>query len=304
MHIAVRIWKQWSYKDWRKKQKTLKIFVFFFVLCSLRVLGFPAMAISARLPQFLSTRTKKTNLYYVAATTVLCSVFYLAGILQHGGFSSRQISAAALLPTVPCDPLKKDSIGTSNSTPSLSSSSSVASLDFAAHHAAEELVPLSQAPPAKAFPPCKLELSEYTPCQDTERSLKFDRRMLKYRERHCPEKNELLKCRIPAPFGYKIPVRWPESRDSVWYANVPHKHLTVEKAGQNWVRFKGERFTFPGGGTMFPRGADAYIDDIGHLINLKDGSIRTAIDTGCGVSLFTNHTHSNFLYQICLIFIN
>ena len=34
---------------------------------------------------------------------------------------------------------------------------------------------------------------------------------------------------------------------------------------------------------MFPRGADAYIDDIGKLINLKDGSIRTAIDTGCGV---------------------
>nr|GLL40663.1 probable methyltransferase PMT15 [Ipomoea trifida] len=197
------------------------------------------MAISARLPQFLSARTKKTNLYYVAATTVLCSVFYLIGILQHGGFSGRQISAAAILPSVPCEP---------------------------------------------EFPPCKAELSEYTPCEDTERSLKFDRRMLKYRERHCPAKEELLKCRIPAPFGYKIPVRWPESRDSVWYANVPHKHLTVEKAGQNWVRFKGERFTFPGGGTMFPRGADAYIDDIGRLINLKDGSIRTAIDTGCGVA--------------------
>lgn len=34
---------------------------------------------------------------------------------------------------------------------------------------------------------------------------------------------------------------------------------------------------------MFPNGADAYIDDISRLINLKDGSIRTAIDTGCGV---------------------
>lgn len=70
----------------------------------------------------------------------------------------------------------------------------------------------------------------------------------------------------------------------VWYANVPHKWLTVEKAGQNWVRFEEDRFTFPGGGTMFPRGADAYIDEIGRIINLKDGSVRTAIDTGCGVS--------------------
>ena len=38
------------------------------------------------------------------------------------------------------------------------------------------------------------------------------------------------------------------------------------------------------GGTMFPRGASAYIDDIGRLINLEDGSVRIAIDTGCGVA--------------------
>jgi SAM-dependent methyltransferase len=60
--------------------------------------------------------------------------------------------------------------------------------------------------------------------------------------------------------------------------------LTVEKKNQNWVRFNGNRFRFPGGGTMFPRGANVYVDDIGKLINLKDGSIRTAIDTGCGVA--------------------
>lgn len=88
---------------------------------------------------------------------------------------------------------------------------------------------------------------------------------------------------MPAPFGYKNPFAWPASRDLAWFANVPHKHLTVEKAGQNWIRFEGDRFRFPGGGTMFPNGADAYIEDIAKLINLKDGSIRTAIDTGCGV---------------------
>lgn len=106
-----------------------------------------------------------------------------------------------------------------------------------------------------------------------------------YRERHCPEKKELLKCRIPAPFGYKIPFQWPESRDMAWYDNVPHRELTVEKAVQNWIRYEGDRFRFPGGGTMFPNGADAYIDDIGKLIDLKDGSIRTALDTGCGVCM-------------------
>uniref|UniRef100_A0A9I9CQF5 Methyltransferase n=1 Tax=Cucumis melo TaxID=3656 RepID=A0A9I9CQF5_CUCME len=136
---------------------------------------------------------------------------------------------------------------------------------------------------AKPFPACGLNYSEYTPCEDTHRSLKFSRDRLIYRERHCPEKEESLKCRIPAPPGYRNPFAWPVSRDLAWYVNVPHKHLTVEKAVQNWIRYEGETFRFPGGGTMFPDGADAYIDNIGKLINLKDGSIRTAIDTGCGV---------------------
>ncbi|KAF2315347.1 hypothetical protein GH714_038894 [Hevea brasiliensis] len=158
------------------------------------------------------------------------------------------------------------------------------------HHPRLLSSPLLPDPPltvarAPHLPPCDPEYTEYNPCEDGQRSLKFDRDRLIYRERHCPEKKELLKCRVPAPFGYRVPFRWPVSRDFVWYANVPHKELTVEKKNQNWVRFEGDRFRFPGGGTMFQRGADAYIDDIGKLINLKDGSIRTAIDTGRGTYL-------------------
>jgi hypothetical protein len=51
---------------------------------------------------------------------------------------------------------------------------------------------------------------------------------------------------------------------------------------------------------MFPNGADAYIDDIGRLINLKDGSIRTAIDTGCGVIkllILNLYTYFTFFYD-------
>ena len=53
---------------------------------------------------------------------------------------------------------------------------------------------------------------------------------------------------------------------------------------QNWIQVEDDKFRFPGGGTMFPHGADAYIDDMNKLIPLTDGSIRTAIDTGCGVA--------------------
>ncbi|XAR54090.1 hypothetical protein NMG60_11029095 [Bertholletia excelsa] len=204
----------------------------------------------------------------MAGTTILCSIFFYIGLSNRSGlFNDGGGGGAPFL----CAPSINDAANP---------------LDFAGRHSASDLLDTPPSPMAGEwrFPVCDVNLAEYTPCEDVERSLKFDRDRLIYRERHCPEPEELLKCRIPAPEGYRIPIPWPESRGAVWYANVPHKHLTIEKASQNWVRFEGDRFKFPGGGTMFPRGADAYIDEIGKLINLRDGSIRTAIDTGCGVA--------------------
>ncbi|KAI4354985.1 hypothetical protein L6164_003804 [Bauhinia variegata] len=213
------------------------------------------------------------NLYYFIFTIIACTVCYYIGLWQHSPAGTDHISATSFIADDPVCIHR-------NSTPAPSTTST--NLDFTAHHYPPD------PPPKEArqyeFPPCDASLSEYTPCEDVQRSLKFDRDRLIYRQRHCPGLGEVLKCRIPAPNGYRIPFRWPESRDSAWYANVPHKELTVEKKNQNWVRFEGDRFKFPGGGTMFPHGADAYIGDIGKLINLSDGSIRTAIDTGCGVA--------------------
>lgn len=37
---------------------------------------------------------------------------------------------------------------------------------------------------------------------------------------------------------------------------------------------------------MFPNGVSAYVDLMQNLIpGMKDGTVRTAIDTGCGVSV-------------------
>ncbi|KAG8084344.1 hypothetical protein GUJ93_ZPchr0010g7988 [Zizania palustris] len=112
----------------------------------------------------------------------------------------------------------------------------------------------------------------------------FPRENMIYRERHCPAESEKLRCLIPAPKGYVTPFPWPKSRDYVPYANAPYKNLTVEKAVQNWVQFEGDVFRFPGGGTMFPNGANAYIDELASVIPFADGTIRTALDTGCGVA--------------------
>ncbi|XP_065864757.1 probable methyltransferase PMT16 [Euphorbia lathyris] len=213
-------------------------------------------------------KPKKLNIYKITATTILCTLFYLIGFYHdsRGGIPSINSSSSSSLILTCAPPLRN------------------ITLDFSPHHFSPDPPVAVARPPF--LPPCDSKYYEYTPCEDVQRSLKFDRDRLIYRERHCPEKDELMKCRVPAPYGYRVPFRWPASREFVWYANVPHKELTVEKKNQNWVRFEGDRFRFPGGGTMFPRGADAYIDDIGKLINLEDGSIRTAIDTGCGVASF------------------
>ncbi|CAN1308577.1 Probable methyltransferase PMT15 [Linum perenne] len=210
-------------------------------------------------------KSKRPNLIKAFSTVILCSIFYLIGFYQN---------------TRGTIPSKNDSDGFT----CVSSAVANLTLDFSSHHRSVDPPPHSA---VAVLPPCDPSFSEYTPCEDVHRSLRFDRDRLIYRERHCPEgASERLTCRVPAPHGYRIPFRWPESRQFAWYANVPHKELTVEKRNQNWVHFEGDRFRFPGGGTMFPRGADAYLDDIGKLINLKDGGIRTAIDTGCGVASF------------------
>lgn len=205
---------------------------------------------------------RKKRLTYIVVVTGLCITFYLLGAWQGtppGSYNRVKCGNDA----GPIDAASK--------------------LDFDSHHQ----VALNESNAAEEFPPCDMAYFEYTPCQYPPRGRQFDRTMLKYRERHCPSKDELLRCLIPAPPKYKTPFKWPQSRDYAWYDNIPHRELSIEKAVQNWVQVEGDRLRFPGGGTMFPRGADAYIDDINDLVPLTNGNIRTAIDTGCGVSRFS-----------------
>jgi hypothetical protein len=217
-----------------------------------------------RQPEFQRMRVTLTM-----AVIGLCVTSYILGAWQG---TSNSIKSSFINTKTRCD----DAV----SRASNGRSSSVR-LDFQAHRQVgfneSSLV-------VEKFPSCQLKYCEYTPCQDPRRARKFPKTRMQYRERHCPKKEELFRCLIPAPPSYKNPFKWPHSRDYAWYDNIPHRELSIEKAVQNWIQVEGDRFRFPGGGTMFPHGADAYIDDINALVPLTDGNIRTALDTGCGVS--------------------
>ncbi|KAJ4829423.1 putative methyltransferase PMT21 [Turnera subulata] len=136
-----------------------------------------------------------------------------------------------------------------------------------------------------AFPECSSDYQDYTPCTDPRRWKKYGTHRLTFMERHCPPVFERKECLVPPPDGYKPPIKWPKSRDQCWYRNVPYDWINTQKSNQNWLRKDGEKFLFPGGGTMFPKGVGAYVDLMQDLIpEMKDGTIRTAIDTGCGVA--------------------
>ncbi|KAM0835714.1 hypothetical protein ACQ4PT_062763 [Festuca glaucescens] len=135
------------------------------------------------------------------------------------------------------------------------------------------------------FPECPADYQDYTPCTDPKRWRRYGNYRLSFMERHCPPPPDRAVCLVPPPAGYKPPIRWPKSKDQCWYRNVPYDWINSQKSNQHWLRKEGDRFAFPGGGTMFPNGVGAYVDLMADLVpGMKDGTVRTALDTGCGVA--------------------
>ncbi|XP_059652821.1 probable methyltransferase PMT2 [Cornus florida] len=212
-----------------------------------------------------SADSRTRSSVYILIVAGLCIFFYLLGTWQRSGFG------------------KGDSIAL-EMTKAGADCNVLPNLNFDTHHNGEAGVIDDSESRAKVFEPCHPRYTDYTPCQDQSRAMTFPRENMIYRERHCAPEDEKLHCLIPAPKGYVTPFRWPKSRDYVPFANAPYKSLTVEKAIQNWIQYEGNVFRFPGGGTQFPQGADAYIDQLASVIPIQNGTVRTALDTGCGVA--------------------
>lgn len=185
--------------------------------------------------------------------TGLCCVFYIFGAWQSSGSG------------------KGDRIAMNVNM--LTESEIMPNLRFESHHNDIE----ASEPNPRVFEPCDVQCTDYTPCHEEGRAMRFPRENMIHKERHCPSEEEKLNCLIPAPKGYMTPFPWPKSRDLVYHGNVAYKSVNVEKENQDRVEFQGNVFRFPGGEE------DAYIDELASVIPISNGSIRTALDTGCGV---------------------
>ncbi|XWS65355.1 hypothetical protein CRYUN_Cryun05aG0105700 [Craigia yunnanensis] len=188
------------------------------------------------------------------------------------------------------------SSSSSSSSPSASSSSSSPAISTLINKVALTYRETPLVIPPNGMNICPLKFNEYIPCHDISyvkqllRSLNVSRR--EELERHCPPLEKRLFCLVPPPKDYKIPIKWPVSRDYVWKSNVNHTHLAEVKGGQNWVHEKNQLWWFPGGGTHFKHGAAEYIQRLGNMITDETGDLRSAgvvqvLDVGCGVASFS-----------------
>lgn len=221
-------------------------------------------------------RTRSSISIFIVAG--LCCFFYLLGTWQRSGFGKGDSIALEITKKADC--------------------SILSNLNIETRHGDEAGTVDDSESESKVFEPCDDRFIDYTPCQDQMRAMTFPRENMNYRERHCPPEGDKLHCLVPAPKGYVTPFPWPKSRDYVPYANAPYKSLTVEKAVQNWIQYEGSVFRFPGGGTQFPHGADAYINELASVIPINNGVVRTALDTGCGVSQLILFLSASFLPSI------
>uniref|UniRef100_A0A6N2K4U6 Methyltransferase n=1 Tax=Salix viminalis TaxID=40686 RepID=A0A6N2K4U6_SALVM len=121
---------------------------------------------------------------------------------------------------------------------------------------------------------------------------------MEHYERHCPPPERRFNCLIPPPIGYKIPIRWPESRDEVWKANIPHTHLAQEKSDQNWMVVNGQKINFPGGGTHFHDGANKYIVSLARMLKFPNDKLHnvwslSSFHSIIAMSIAPNDVHEN-----------
>ncbi|PHU29194.1 putative methyltransferase PMT13 [Capsicum chinense] len=133
---------------------------------------------------------------------------------------------------------------------------------------------------------CSADYVDHMPCEDPRINSQLSREMNFYRERHCPLPKDTPLCLIPPTQGYRVPVQWPESLHKIWHENMPYNKIADRKGHQGWMKKEGPYFIFPGGGTMFPDGAEQYIEKLKQYIRIAGGVLRTALDMGCGVASF------------------
>ncbi|KAL3638200.1 Methyltransferase [Castilleja foliolosa] len=92
------------------------------------------------------------------------------------------------------------------------------------------------------FPECSSAYQDYTPCTDPTRWRKYTVHRLSFMERHCTPVFEKKECLVPPPDGYKLPIKWPQSKNECWYRTFRMIGLTSKNRISIGFRKKAKSF--------------------------------------------------------------
>ncbi|KAF3775995.1 putative methyltransferase [Nymphaea thermarum] len=146
---------------------------------------------------------------------------------------------------------------------------------------------------AERFLKCPASMRDYVPClEEAEEGADGEMNPTVWGERferHCSSLDSAPKCLVPPPAKYRRPIRWPISRDQVWYYNVPQSSLAGDDGEEkSFVTRTGDKLNFSDHGSQFPDGANKYLNQIATMVpGIGFGSrTRVALDLGSGIATF------------------
>ncbi|PON40859.1 putative methyltransferase PMT [Parasponia andersonii] len=126
----------------------------------------------------------------------------------------------------------------------------------------------------------------YIPCIDYETS-SWRAQSYRHTERICPRTP--IMCLVPLPHDrYEVPLRWPESKEKIFYKNVAHPKLAAFIKKHSWVMESGDYLAFPQNQSEFKGGVLHYLESIEEMVpDIEWGkNIRVVLDMGCADSSF------------------
>ncbi|KAI4321133.1 hypothetical protein MLD38_034554 [Melastoma candidum] len=154
---------------------------------------------------------------------------------------------------------------------------------------------------------CPEEFENQVPCYNATKIVADDSSDVAVIDRDCGSTGK-EHCLVIPPVDYKIPLRWPSGRDTIWVANVKITAQQVLSSGSLTKRMmilEEEQISFRSASIIFD-GVEDYAQQIAKMVGLSDedelrqAGVRTILDIGCGYGSFGAHLFSKQLLTMCI----
>ncbi|XP_049936110.1 probable pectin methyltransferase QUA2 isoform X1 [Nymphaea colorata] len=154
---------------------------------------------------------------------------------------------------------------------------------------------------------CPPELEDFVPCFNATVNPEEGSAEGRQHDRFCyPRSKE--NCLILPPKDYRVPLRWPTSRDVIWSMNVkitPEEVVSSGSFTKRMMMLEDNQISFRSD-AVFVDEVEDYSHQIAEMIGLRneDGfvnaGVRTVLDIGCGYGSFGAHLFSKQLLTTCI----